>query len=137
MSLFSKHLKQLRLLNNLAQKDFAVALGIVPTSYQKYEYGTREPSYDMLNNIAAYFDVSVDFLIGAGIFSKWDIILEHKNDIVQAILSAVPEGEFLTNLKALFENDDKHIALIKLVPVFVEDVSYDSDTDNLTIKLTI
>ena len=32
--------------------------------YQRYEYGERKPSFDMLIALADYFDVSIDYLVG-------------------------------------------------------------------------
>ena len=64
LNLFSKRLKELRLSNNLKQSDIAKVLGIGTNSYQKYELDQRFPKPDILINIADYFDVSVDYLLG-------------------------------------------------------------------------
>ena len=49
---------------HLLQKDIAVGINIPLRSYQRYEYGEREPSASVLRDIADYFDVSVDYLLG-------------------------------------------------------------------------
>ena len=50
--------------NNVLQKDIAKSVGLSLRSYQRYEYGTREPAYKNLLALADYFDVSLDYLVG-------------------------------------------------------------------------
>lgn len=66
MTIFSKMLRQLREQRNLTQKDIAKYLGITRQAVASYESGKREPDYNVLKNIADYFDVSVDYLLGRG-----------------------------------------------------------------------
>ena len=46
------------------QKETAEYLGTSEQAYQKYEYGTNEPSAIKLIKIAEYFNVSIDYLVG-------------------------------------------------------------------------
>lgn len=48
----------------LAQQDIATALGINSVTFSGYVINKREPSFDKLKQFAAYFDVSIDFLLG-------------------------------------------------------------------------
>jgi repressor LexA len=57
-------LKELRTRKGLYQKDVASYLGVDRTTYVRYEKGTSEPSYDILCQLAVFFDVSVDYLLG-------------------------------------------------------------------------
>lgn len=61
---FGLHLKQLRQLKNITQKQLANAIGASESGVQNYELGTRKPNYDMLIALADYFDVSLDYLVG-------------------------------------------------------------------------
>lgn len=63
-NLFSKRLKELRLSKGLKQSDLAKTLDIGTNSYQKYELNQRFPKPDILINIADYFNVSLDYLVG-------------------------------------------------------------------------
>lgn len=58
------HLKDLRQKMGLSQIDVARALGVSRQSYNFYENGKRDPDTDMLKNIADYFNVSIDYLLG-------------------------------------------------------------------------
>lgn len=59
---YLSRLRDIRLQKNMTQKDMANLLNIGVRSYQKYELGEREPSYDKLNFIADYFGVSIDYI---------------------------------------------------------------------------
>ena len=49
---------------NLSQKETAADLGIGITTYCRYELGMREPNASLLDQMADYYDVSVDYLLG-------------------------------------------------------------------------
>ena len=57
-------LQKIRNEKNMIQKDVADYLNITVTAYQRYEYGTRNPSLDVLIKLANYFNVSTDYLLG-------------------------------------------------------------------------
>lgn len=61
---FGERFKQLRLELNLSQEDIALKLGIDVSSVNRYEKNKREPEYATLLKIAAFFDVSIDYLLG-------------------------------------------------------------------------
>lgn len=62
---FGARFKQLRLELNLSQEDIASKLGIDVSSVNRYEKNKREPEYATLLKIAAFFNVSADYLLGA------------------------------------------------------------------------
>lgn len=61
---FGSHLKQLRTIKNITQKELAEAIGASERGIQNYELGARKPNYDALISLADYFGVSVDYLLG-------------------------------------------------------------------------
>ena len=64
MPVFGDRLKQLRTEKKLMQKDLSSFLGITTLSYQRYEYGDREPSYATLSKLCSFFNISADYLLG-------------------------------------------------------------------------
>jgi len=60
---FSEHLLKLRTERNIMQKDLAKELGIGLHTYQRYEYGTREPQLSTLVALADFYDLSMDELV--------------------------------------------------------------------------
>lgn len=59
---FHERLKQLRLSRNLTQRDIAEALQISTVRYSQYERGVRTPDFDLIQKIAQFFGVTIDFL---------------------------------------------------------------------------
>ena len=64
MATLLNRLEELKAARNLRQKDIAAGIGTPLRTYQRYEYGEREPSYTVLIALADYFDVSLDYLVG-------------------------------------------------------------------------
>ena len=64
MSIFSERLKLLRKENRYTQGAMADILGLKLRGYQSYEYGKGYPTVPGLIQIAKFFDVSTDYLLG-------------------------------------------------------------------------
>lgn len=64
MKIFQERLKEQRTLYGKTQRQMAEYLGISQPSYIRYEKGTAEPTLEKLVALAAFFDVSVDYLLG-------------------------------------------------------------------------
>ena len=62
---FAERLKEARKQKNLKQREVAEHLQITQHSYQQYESGTRRPNFETLLALAAYLDVTTDYLLGA------------------------------------------------------------------------
>ena len=62
--LFGNILKDLMHLNNLTQKQLGQELNIAPSTIGNYVRNIREPDHSTLIEIAKYFDVSTDYLLG-------------------------------------------------------------------------
>lgn len=77
MAKFPERLRQLRTARDLSQMEFAKQIGISKSSVNMYERGEREPGLETLEQIADYFNVDMDYLLGkADIVSKtsWSLI---------------------------------------------------------------
>lgn len=61
---FGKVLRMLRTRSSLTQKQLADVLGVSESRIGMYERGHREPDFEMLEAIADYFNVDMDFLTG-------------------------------------------------------------------------
>ncbi|NLB90550.1 MAG: helix-turn-helix transcriptional regulator [Clostridiales bacterium] len=71
--MFSKRLKLLRREKNVLQADVARIINVRSQTYSTYENG-REPSYEILINLAKYYGVSTDFILGVTEERKTDNI---------------------------------------------------------------
>ena len=64
MATFSERLKLLRNENRYTQSAMAEIFGLKLRGYQGYEYGKTYPTVPGLIQIAKFFDVSTDYLLG-------------------------------------------------------------------------
>lgn len=62
--ILGQRLKELRIANGYTQKDIAEKLGINSVTYLHYEKSQRQPPLELLTDIATFYDVSVDYLLG-------------------------------------------------------------------------
>lgn len=79
-------LSALRKEQNLSQKDIAEHLNISRQAYARYEKGEREPNIDTLSNLARFFRVSLDYLIGFSLLESEDREIAKKLNISNAEL---------------------------------------------------
>lgn len=91
---FSKMLKTLRKECGFTQKQVADGIDVTEQSYQRFEYGTVKPGLDKLIALANFFDVPLDYLVGRGIFQNWDLVMKHKDRVVDAIVEAFDSINF-------------------------------------------
>jgi len=61
---FCERLVELRLEKNISKKDIAYEIRVSPKQYTRYETGANDPTMRILINIANYYKVSLDYLVG-------------------------------------------------------------------------
>lgn len=61
---FGKRLRLLRQNKKLTQKELAKLINISESAVGMYERDEREPSFDLINKIAGFFEVTTDYLLG-------------------------------------------------------------------------
>ncbi len=64
MNKFNERLKELRKDNNLSALKLSKILNVSDTTILRWENGTISPTIENLYNIAIYFKVSTDYLLG-------------------------------------------------------------------------
>ncbi len=62
--IFRERLRALRNERGVNQKQIAESLGITETGYQNYEVGRRRPTFGVFIELANFFKVSLDYLVG-------------------------------------------------------------------------
>lgn len=62
--MLGSRLKSLRVSKALTQADMANKIDVARTTYAMYEQNKREPDNEVLERIADFFDVTVDYLLG-------------------------------------------------------------------------
>ena len=95
---FKDVLVYLRKRAGLSQIDLAEKLNISKSAISMYENGSRRPSYEMLEAIADYFNVDIDFLTAReqngpalsssalGVASQYDMLDDHGRAVIEALI---------------------------------------------------
>lgn len=90
--MFCKILRKLRKEKDMTQKDIATYLNVSDRLVGYYESGERMPPPDILEKIADYFDVSIDYLLGRTNIKKQPVY-STKDEIKEDIDSLSPESK--------------------------------------------
>lgn len=61
---FGSRLKEIRIENNISQKQVARDIGISTTTISQYESDSRFPNESMLKRLCLYYKISSDYLLG-------------------------------------------------------------------------
>ena len=67
MSSFAERFKLLRIRSKLTQEELAKQLELSKSTISMYENGNREPDFDTLEQIADFFKVDPNFLLGSNV----------------------------------------------------------------------
>ena len=97
-NLFPARLKQLRSELSIRQSEMAQILGVPLTTYSNWEQGRSFPSVERLPRIAAFFDVTVDYLLGTNpdtvnrrIIEQLSALSDEKRQAVEIILRSMAQ----------------------------------------------
>lgn len=86
--IFGKRLKELRKERQMTQQELADIIGVTKVSISGYESGNRFPSIDRITDLAYYFEVTTDYLLGR------DVEIENSK-----VKLCDEDVKFITNLK--------------------------------------
>lgn len=62
--MFKERLKELRKIRGITQSELSKTLNVSQQTIGSWEVGRAEPNTEMLNRLAEFFNVSVDYLLG-------------------------------------------------------------------------
>jgi len=97
--MFMLRLQNLRKEKKFSQQKIAIDLKVSQSSISKYEVGTSEPDIAMLINLARYFNVSVDYLLGNS---------EAKNPLLKSDLTEA-ESNHMTVYRILSDSQKERV----------------------------
>ena len=64
MEILAERLRELRSEKNMTRKEVTEKLNIVERTYQRYENAEREPNASVLVQLADFYGVTIDYLVG-------------------------------------------------------------------------
>lgn len=100
MGLFSQRLQYLRKKERLTQQDLAQKIGVAKSTISQYEKGSRQPNLEMLEKIADFFNVDIDYLMGRDLTQKIEYTEKKKEEVSNHTET------YIKNLLALFAGED-------------------------------
>ncbi len=108
MATFSERLRELRKKNNLTQKALGEHVNSSERGIQSYELEQRKPTLDVINALADFFNVSVDYLTGRIDEANSILISPHTKSIIfDNQLSLEAKGLYMQLKSYAFENKAK------------------------------
>ena len=120
MKVLSERLRVLRNRIEKSQKIVSKELGIPQTTYAAYEINKSEPSASMLVDLALYYEVSTDYLLGKTDTKYTQVELDFFNELKEKnIDQLIQEYNLTLGDEAMGEKDER--ILIKLIKSFMED----------------
>lgn len=117
-------LRQLRTAKGLSQIDLAKRLQIANSTLSLYESNDRFPDKEMLNRIADFFNVSVDYLLGRTDDPRPidQINEENKQRITEALKNDPEAAELLEFWEELKEREDLKLLFKQVRPLSDESI---------------
>lgn len=108
LNTLGSRLKNLRIENNLSQKELADILNVHKGSISNWEIDSRFPSEKVMYSICDFFNVSIDYLTGYSDKRNVDIFYEIGKLINEdsKLLSSSDKDNILNELKRLWPKKD-------------------------------
>jgi len=128
MSRFGDILSELREDRGLTQKQLAELFHVSTSAISALETGYRNPSSEMLVNIAVYFDVTTDYLLG---LTKSPVSINALTEQVQQSLSV---AELIEMLRKLTEPQKSALVLVLRDMTLVADLLRKTTNDGAEKK---
>ena len=108
---FRERLRELRERRGMTQKELAERLHISTAAMNMFETGKRTPSRETLENIADYFNVDIDYLIGREFGSTYYLAPE----AAEMAKEIFDRPELKTLFKAVKDMPAEDIALVQTI----------------------
>lgn len=108
-----KRLRELRIKNQIEQKELAKAIGLSQQTISLYEHSHREPNIETIKFFANYFNVSIDYLLGE---TDIDVRYDEANNYIDSLKTNIQKkGYDLSNhsSKDLFKIIDMALDISK------------------------
>lgn len=114
---FGMVLRQLRKRNNMTQRQLADTLNVSESRIGMYERCQREPDFEMLEAIADYFNVDMDYLTG-----RSDIERQYSFDPIEAGKGPRPVSD--EDIKAAFWGGEQDLSPEEIDALWAETKDY-------------
>lgn len=129
MASFGERLRELRKEKGLLQRELAERLNLSRVAITQYENGNRVPDQEIINKIADYFGVSLDYLMGkTDIRNPYVPQLTKKDDkkyALELLKKVLKDKRGSIDLRNLFNKKEKS----NFPNAIIEEIEYDESED--------
>ena len=92
-------LKALRTASNISQATLADMLNVKQNTISSWESGRTEPDFESVRRLSEIFEVSADFILSAGVFETWDLVMDNRYLVYNQLKEMIPpEFEMPANM---------------------------------------
>lgn len=103
MATFNQRMKELRGEKNITLEELAKVLNTTKSTLSRYENNLRTPNADFVKQLAKYFNISIDYLLGN---SDDRTTLNPKEDTPYEKISKLVKENEIKTLAAHFDGED-------------------------------
>ena len=104
---FKTRLKQLRNERGISQRQLAEFLKVAPSTISMYENGQREPNFEVLESLADFFNVDLNYLLGkTNKTTKIILDSESSKGIKIPVLGTVPAGIPMSAIEDIIDYEE-------------------------------
>lgn len=104
---FKTRLKQLRNERRISQRQLAEFLKVAPSTISMYENGQREPNFEVLESLADFFNVDLNYLLGkTNKTTKIILDSESSKGIQIPVLGTVPAGIPMSAIEDIIDYEE-------------------------------
>ena len=104
--LFGDRLKELRKSKNLTQEEFGKLFGVAKNTVSYWEANTSKPDIDLIKEIAKYFNVTTDYLLG---FNQDDL------DKIEKLKTTLKESGLMVGDDLTIEEFEKALKIVEML----------------------
>lgn len=119
-------LKRLRISSGLTADELGTKIGKSGKTVNAWENNRGQPDADKINEIAKFFGVTDNFLLGFGVFKNWEEIFSKKNVIIEILYTTLPQ------LKQFDLSND--IIFICILDSIIEKIEIDGNNIKVCFK---
>ena len=111
MNLFAERLKEIRRRKNITLDELAEKIGYTKSTLSRYENEKRVPNIEFINQVADFFNVSTDYLLGRTDSPEVTILekdklpleLQGKVDAIHIVEAAIEKGLSKETIAAILD----------------------------------
>ena len=130
--MLGEKIAQLRKAKGISQEELGDILSTSRQAISKWERGEADPDISRLKDLAVYFNVSIDYLLG------YDVESTSANNFIEKLKNSCDNGDYsisLDEIKMVVSRNSNNLNLILAAVIYLSDYYYYSHQDEVLNQL--